>query len=475
AWLAEQDIPVEDGCLLLRRVVEAEGRSRAWINGTSVTLAQLRTLAEWLCDIHGQHAHHALLRPEAQRQLLDTHGGLSELAGEVASHYRGWRQAARARLAAQKDRDASEREREMLAWQLRELEELAFDPAEWLELNQEHGRLAHGARLLEGAEEALVTLGEGDFALASRLDHLVSSLAGMAEFDSQLAPTQELLGSAAIAVGEALHALRRYRDRLDLDPSRLAEVEQRIAAVNGLARKHRLQPEELPELLLATRARLAELTRLSDPESLARAEAQAEAAYRTVAGQLSARRIPVAEALSSAVTEAMQTLAMGGGSFQVALAPQPEGGPEGLETVEFRVAANPSQPLRPLAKVASGGELSRIGLAIQVIASRSAATPTLIFDEVDVGIGGGVAEVVGRLLYQLGSERQVMCVTHLPQVAARADWQWSIAKVRLGEETLSQVTVLDQTGRVEELARMLGGVRITETTRQHAAEMLGVA
>jgi DNA repair protein RecN (Recombination protein N) len=474
AWLAEQEIPEEDGQLLVRRTVEAGGRSRAWVNGMAATLGQLRELGEWLADIHGQHAHHALLRGETQRQLLDAQAGSLALAGEVAALYRRWQRALGALAGAQQDSAAAAREREMLAWQVRELEELAFDPAAWQELNAEHGRLAHAASLLEGSDEVLAALGEGDYALAPQLDRLVGRLAGLAGFDARLADIQELLSAAAISAGEALHELRRYRDRLDLDPARLSEVEQRIGAVTDMARKHRVAPEELPELLARCSARLVELARQADPEALAREVALTESAFRSAAGRLSALRAPAARALGAAVSAAMQTLAMAGGGFEVALRPDEEGSAAGLETVDFQVAANPSQPLRPLGKVASGGELARIGLAIQVITSRNAATPTLIFDEVDVGIGGGVAEIVGKLLRQLGLERQVLCVTHLPQVAAQAHWQWSIAKVRRGEDTLSQVVTLDRDGRIEEIARMLGGVTITGTTREHAAEMLGL-
>jgi DNA repair protein RecN (Recombination protein N) len=475
AWLADQEIPEEDGLLLVRRTVEAGGRSRAWINGTAVTLGQLRELGDGLADIHGQHAHHALLRADTQRQLLDAQAGSAALSAEVAALYRRWQQALAALRGAQQDSAAAAREREVLAWQVEELDELAFDPTAWQELNAEHSRLAHAASLVEGADEVVGALGEGDYALAPQLDRLVSRLAGLAGFDPRLADIQELVSAAAISAGEALHELRRYRDRLELDPGRLAEVEQRLSAVTDLARKHRAAPEDLPELLARWTIRLAELTRQSDPEALAREVALTESAYRSAAGRLSALRRPAAGALGEAVSAAMQALAMAGGRFEVALVPDEEGSVAGLETVEFQVAANPSQPLKPLGKVASGGELSRIGLAIQVITSRSAATPTLIFDEVDVGIGGGVAEIVGKLLRQLGTERQVLCVTHLPQVAAQAHWQWSIAKVRRGEETVSQVLDLDREGRIEEIARMLGGVTITGTTREHAAEMLDLA
>lgn len=472
-WLAEQDLPVEEGVLILRRVVESGGRSRAWFNGTPVTLAQLREAGDWLADIHGQHAHHALLRADAQRALIDAHAGAAGVAEEVAAAYRSWQQAVERRRSSEQDSAASARERELLGWQLKELDELAFDPDEWGEINAEHGRLAHAAGLMEGADEVLTALGESDFAVGPVLRRLDARVAQMAEIDPALAEVRELLAAAAIQADEALHGLRRYRERLDLDPQRLVEIEQRLAAVTDVARKHRVAPEELPALRAEWAANLEALTEQADPARLAEQEAVARGAYVALAGRLSAARRPAAESLSREVTEAMQTLAMAGGRFEVALVPLADGSAHGQEAVEFLVAANPSQALRPLAKVASGGELSRIGLAIQVMTSRNSATPTLIFDEVDVGIGDGVAEIVGKLLHRLGTERQVLCVTHLPQVAACADWQWSIAKTDRGGEVLSRVTALDADARVEEIARMLGGVNITETTRRHAAEMLG--
>ncbi len=474
-WLAEQDLPADEGMVILRRVVEAGGRSRGWINGVPATQTQLREAGEWLADIHGQHAHHALLKADAQRALLDAHAGAAALAAEVAAHYRSWQRLVALRQAADQDAAASARERELLEWQIRELEELEFEPGAWAELNAEHGRLAHAAGLMQGADEALAVLGEGDFAVTSQLQHIGVRVDAMAEIDPALADVRELVIGAAIQADEALHALRRYRDRLDLDPARLGEIERRLAQVTDLARKHRTVPEALPELLADWRARLDELVARADPVRLAAQEARAHAEYRAAAERLSAARRPAAEALSREITEAMQTLAMAGGRFEVALEPSQDGAAHGLETVEFRVAANPNQPLRSLAKVASGGELSRIGLAIQVMTSRDSATPTLIFDEVDVGIGGRVAEIVGKLLHRLGRERQVLCVTHLPQVAACADWQWTIAKAQRGGEVVSAVTSLDAEGRVAEIARMLGGVSITETTRRHAAEMLGMA
>lgn len=471
-WLAEQELPVEDGTVILRRTIDAGGRSRAWINGSAVTLAQLRSAGEWLADIHGQHAHHALLRADAQRALLDVQAGAVALAEEVAGLHREWQRLLRLQREAEADSAGSARERELLSWQLQELEALGFDPDAWQDLNAEHARLAHAASLIEGADETLAALSEGDIAVCAILRHLDARVAALADIDPGLADVRELLGAAAIQADEAVYALRRYRDRLDLDPQRLTEVEQAIATVLDAARKYRVAPEALPELARQWRERLETLEATADPARLAAAAAAAREAFEAAAKRLSAARAPAARRLSEEITEAMQTLAMAGGRFEVALEAS-EPAAVGLETVEFRVAANPGQPLRSLAKVASGGELSRIGLAIQVMASRDTAVPTLVFDEVDVGIGGRVAEIVGKLLARLGRDRQVLCVTHLPQVAACADWQWRIAKREQGGETVSEVTPLDASARIEEVARMLGGVNITATTREHAAEMLG--
>lgn len=474
AWLAEQEIEADEGVVLMRRVIEAGGRSKAWLNGSPVVLGQLRVAGEFLADIHGQHAHHALLRPEAQLALVDAHGGLGVQVQQVAERYRAWSALRRAREAAEEGASSTERERELLGWQVDELRELAFDTDEWVRLNQEQARLAHAAGLIDGCVEIIDGLADGDFALVSQLERFVARVAEMARHDGQLADVQELLGSASIQLDEALHAMRRYRDRLDLDPDRLTEIDQRIQSITSMARKYRVSPEDLPRVLADSVARLDTLVRQSDPEALAREEVLARSAFMDVAEPLSVSRQKIAAELSVAVTEAMQSLAMGGSRFEIALNPLDDGAACGLESAEFLVTANAIQPLRPMARVASGGELSRIGLAIQVITSRNASTPTLIFDEVDVGIGGRVAEIVGRLLRQLGEDRQVLCITHLPQVAAQANWQWSIAKQTRDGQTLSQVTPLNDVGRIEEIARMLGGVNITDTTRNHAAEMLGM-
>ncbi|GAB4058427.1 DNA repair protein RecN [Uliginosibacterium sediminicola] len=473
AWLRAQDLGGDEAELLVRRVVDNNGRSRAYINGVPATATQLRELAEFVCDIHGQHAHQALLRPDAQRQLLDEHAGILDLARKVSQHWRDWSAARRASEEARAQQAGILREQEMLSFEVQELTALGFEAQDWETLNQEHARLSHAASLLDGASSALEAVSEGEQALDSQTERLAAQLAELASYDPALGDIAELLNEAAIRLEEAGHALRRYRERVELDPERLQQLEQRIADIVAAARKYRIQPDELPARLAASRTRLESLTALSDPAALAERERLAQASFEQAARELSAHRASAARTLSDAVTGAMQELAMAGGRFEIALLPEPEGSANGYEKVEFQVAANPSQTLRPLAKVASGGELSRIGLSIQVIASAAQAVPTLIFDEVDVGIGGGVAEIVGRRLRELGSTRQVLCVTHLPQVAAQAAWQWRVSKENRDGATLSRLDVLDEAGRIEEIARMLGGVNITATTRSHAAELLG--
>ena len=473
-WLAANDFDT-DTCIL-RRVVDVGGRSRAYLNGAAATLGQLREAADFLADIHGQNAHHSLLRTDAQRALLDEYAGahVGALVREVGDLYAAWKKLREARQAAEQDVAATARERELLEWQVKELTALAFDPQQWQETEHEQRRLAHAASLLEASDAALAVLDDGDATALEALQHASGRLTELTTYDAAIGDAAQLFESALIQLEEAALALRRYRDRLDLDPARLSELDARIDAVTQMARKHRTTAEELPDVLARLVGRLAELTLAADPEALAARERQSEAAYREVAERLSKERMRAATVLSAAVSAAMQELAMVGGRFEVALTSLAEGASYGLEAIEFLVTANTGQPLRPLAKVASGGELSRIGLALQVIASQSHAAGTLIFDEVDVGIGGRVAEIVGQMLKQLGAERQVLCVTHLPQVAARADWQWSIAKETQGAGTVSRVNPLDASGRIEEVARMLGGVKITETTRQHAKEMLGL-
>ena len=471
-WLADNDLDADDE-LLLRRVIDAGGRSRAYINGSAATVQQLREVGEELVDIHGQHAHQSLLRADAQRALLDGHAGLLPLAGEVAGAFRQWREAEQSWRDAAAGGEALAREREQLEWQVQELEGLGFSATEWVELDVEHKRLAHAASLIEGAHYALAVLADGDGACESQVDSVAGRLDDLAAYDSALEEVARLVQSAQAELSEAVSSLRRYADRVDLDPGRLAEVERRLDAVHGCARKYRVQPEELPGLLAGWKERLAELNETADLAALEAKVGTLRETYLGVARKLSTGRRKTAVEMAKAVTALMRQLALASGSLEVALVAG-DGAAYGLEQVEFRVSGLAGSEAKPLAKVVSGGELSRISLAIQVVTSRSASVPTLIFDEVDVGIGGGVAEIVGRLLRELGEERQVLCVTHLPQVAARANWQWQVSKATRDGATLSRIETLDDEGRIGEIARMLGGVEITEITRRHARELLGV-
>ena len=475
-WLEEHELAnsAAPDDLLLRRVIDSgKSGSRVWINGVPTTLTQVKELGESLVDIHGQHAHQSLLRAEAQRELLDTHAGLAELSAATNKAWWLWQEAERTLQTASNDSAALMREKEQLEWQVQELESLAFNAEEWETLESEQKRLAHAASLIEGAQLALTTLSEGDAACSQQIDMITGRLQNLSEFDPALGEVSTLLQSIQAELAEVISSLRRYGDHVELDPARQAEVEQRIEAIEACARKYRILPMQLGEQLGQWQSRLAMLTASAD---LAALKAKAEALrrdYFTTAEKLSLGRQATARGLSAAVTGIMGQLALANGVLDIALIALPEGGAHGLEQIEFRVSGLAGKELKPLSKVVSGGELSRISLAIQVITSRSARVPTLIFDEVDVGIGGGVAEIVGRLLHELGQERQVLCVTHLPQVASRADWQWQISKTTVAGQTLSRVQPLSADERVDEIARMLGGVEITDITRRHASEMLG--
>lgn len=470
-WLQSHDLNTP-GALLLRRVVDANGRSRAYLNGSPVTVQQLREVAESLVDIHGQHAHQSLLRSEAQRALLDSHAKLDPLVAEVAAAWRSWREDRTRLEVATAGIETLAAEREQLAWQVRELESLDFSAEEWLSLNEEHKRLAHAASLLEGTQFSLQVLAEGEAACQKQVSAVASRLDSLSEYDPDLSEIAILVQSAQAELSEAISALRRYANRVELDPQRLAEVERRIEAVLGCARKFRYPPEELPALLARWQERLTALGEAADVAGLAARVAAARGQYEDLAGGLSRRRAAAADALGAEVTQVMQQLALAGGRFEVGLLPIEGGNAYGFEQLEFRIGGLAGSEPRSLAKVASGGELSRISLAIQVVTSQAASVPTLIFDEVDVGIGGGVAEVVGRLLRELGTQRQVLCVTHLPQVAARANWQWQVSKFSHTGQVRSHVATIEGQARVEEIARMLGGIEITAITRQHAEEML---
>lgn len=471
-WLTVAGFEGETATLILRRVIDAGGRSRAFINGSLATLAQLKEAAEHLLDIHGQHAHHALLRADAQRAVLDAYAGASDMAAAVNDAWRAWQQARQRRLQAETSGEARRIEREGLQLAVAELNALGDDLNHWDLIQTEHARLAHVTALIEGNQALLDGLDEGEAAVSAQLAHLATRLESMRAVDDSLADVAALLDAASADITEAVHGLRRYASQLSLDPDRLAELDQRMADMHRLARKHRVQPDALSPLRDQLEARLADLTASEDGDALAAAEQAAEMAYRAHAEPLSAQRRKAARALAGEVTAAMHELALAGGQFDIVLTPVSEPRAHGLEDIEFRVASHAGLPPGPLGKVASGGELSRISLAIQTALSGVAGVPTLIFDEVDVGIGGGVAEAVGRRLARLGETRQVLVITHLPQVAARGAHHLRVAKRASGEVVTSGIERLDEAARVEEIARMLGGATLTATTRQHAAEML---
>jgi DNA repair protein RecN (Recombination protein N) len=472
-WLAENELTADEAdLLLLRRTIDASGRSRAFINGTAVTLAQLRALGEQLVDVHGQHAHQSLLRPAAQLALLDEHGALGTARSGVAAAHAEWKREQRAREQAEAMAASATAEQERLRWLVDELGALAPEAGEWERVEAEHRRLSHGAGLLEGTRAAVDGLRESDAAALTQVAAATTRLMQLAAYDERLRPIIELLDSAQVQIEEAASALQRYADRSDLDASRLADVEARVAALHGAARRFRVTPEALPELLAGSRSRLDALTASGDLDALRAREAAAQARYASAAQKLSKLRTAAARQMAAEVTRAMQDLAMAGGRFEVQLTPS-EPSAHGNERAEFLVAAHAGTAVRPLVRVASGGELARISLAIAVIAAAATPVPTLIFDEVDAGIGGAVAETVGRLLKQLGQTRQVLAVTHLPQVAARGDQHYAVSKTMTADERpVSQMALLERRARVEELARMLGGQEITETTRKHAREML---
>ncbi len=472
-WLDEHEFRGEDNQLLLRRVIDNSGRSKAFINGVTATVTQLREVGEMLVDIHGQHAHQSLLKADAQRMLLDAHAGLQDDAKAVAAAYKRWRALVKQREEFERDAKNVLMERERLEWQVGELEKLAARPGEWADISNEHSRLSHAASLIEGAQQALDALSESESApILSQLAAIGLKLGKLADIDDKLRPVIDTLEPARIQLQEAVYALNDYLGRIELDPERLRTVEARLEALHSTARKFQVAPDDLPAEFERLSARLEQLADATDLDALRAQEAALAEAYQALAHKLSKARAKAAKSLSAAVTAAMQDLSMSGGRFEIALqAAEPAA--HGLEQVEFLVAGHAGTTPRALAKVASGGELARIALAISVIASSATATPTLIFDEVDSGIGGGVAEVVGRLLRRLGQDRQVLCVTHLPQVASQAAQHFQVSKGSVPDgRTVSRIVPLGAAERVEEIARMLGGLEITATTRKHARELL---
>ena len=474
AELCEQGLLGEDEVeLSIRRTIDSKGRSRSFINNQAATLAQLRQIGSRLVDIHGQSAHHSLNSEAVQRDLLDAFAGSKPLAEQVQAAYRQWRQAQEDLATAEAEGERLAEERELLAWQVGEMEKLAPVEGEWAQLSQSYDSLAHAAELLQAAEEVAAHI-DGDnglHSLAGRCRRQLESLSGI---EPRFAESLAMLDSIEAELGEISSHMHSVAARAEINPAELAAQEERMAELMSAARRHRIEPEELPARLAQLQQDLADSEAAANIEALREQVRLAEAAYLQPARELSAQRQQAAAKLAEETTEHMQQLSMRGARFHIELIPC-EAQAYGLEQVQFQVAANQGSPLRPLNKVASGGELARISLALQVTASQYTQIPTLIFDEVDSGIGGGVAETVGRALRTLGRQHQVLAVTHLPQVAACGAQHWQVSKHSDGGQTVSTIRELEGSARVEEIARMLGGETLTDTTRRHAAEMLEMA
>ena len=456
--------------LLLRRTIDTQGRSRAWINGSPATAAQLRELGEQLVDIHGQHAWQSLTRPHEVQALLDAYAGVS--TGSLRQSWQTWREAVNALQEAQQAQQSLAREQERLNWQIGELDKLAPQPGEWDELNARHSRLSNAQALEEAVQGSLLALQEADTNAAGLLARAQQLLQSQSSIEPRFAAIAEVLAGALAQTEDAAHSLSAYARHNDLDPQQLTELDQRLAAWIGLARRYKRTPDELPTLLEGWRAELRRLDAAADLQGLERASASAYQIYLKEAQSISKARAQAAPKLARAITQAMQGLGMQGGRFDVKLEALDAPQSSGLEGVQFLVAGHPGTTPRPVGKVASGGELSRIALAIAVTTSQLGQAQTLIFDEVDAGVGGAVAQTVGRLMKQLGRDRQVLAVTHLPQVAACADAHLMVSKESRGQSTRSRVTPIRGEERVSEIARMLGGERLSDTSVAHARQML---
>jgi DNA repair protein RecN (Recombination protein N) len=475
SWLESQDFSLEDdgATIILKRVIDTSGRSKAFINGGTATLSQLKELSGFLVDIHGQHAHQLLLKTGAQRDLLDNQANLDGLVAEVKQLYQAWQTAKKQLELAKNAGENLQKEQERLAWQLEELDALAPQAGEWTEIEQDHARLANAAKLIEGSQIAIQALQDQEGNAEELLSKAFNEIADLAKLDSNLEDAKIAIESAQIQISEASHSLNRYLQKIDVDPERLATVEERLKALHSAAKKFKVTPEDLPGKWAEIQEQVTAIKNSQDLGALKQNLSKTLAAYLKSAKKLSQERSAAAKTLERLVTAAMQDLAMAGGVFAIQLEALEEGNAHGLEQVEFLVAGHPGATPKQLAKVASGGELARISLAISVITSEASQIPTLIFDEVDSGIGGAVAETVGKRLKELGQAHQVLCVTHLPQVAAEGHQHWKVAKQSQDNVTISSMQILSRQERVEEIARMLGGAEITDTTRRHARELLG--
>ncbi len=473
-WLEQHALDAGNECIL-RRVLDRKSGSRAFINGSPAPLKSLQALGAELVEIHGQHAHQSLLQREQQRRLLDDYAKQNRLCQQVADLYSSWHQAEQ-ELASLRTASSERSERlELLHFQVAELSKLAPVAAELENLDRDQRRLSNASLLLRQCGRVLTELDESEESILMRLSQTGRELEEILSLEPSLGECREMLENAAIQIQEATSTLRNYAEGIDLNPQRLEEVEIRLGEIHDLARKYRSRPEELPARLIVMEQELEQLEHAGDHlNELESKVVQLSADYLKQASLLSKKRQQAAGRLQKAVTQGIQTLGMPQGEVRIRVErlPAEKASAHGLDRVEFQISANPGHPLQPLARVASGGELSRISLAIQVAAIDCAQVPTLIFDEVDVGIGGGVAEIVGRLLHQLGEERQVLCVTHLPQVAARGHHHLLISKHPEEKSVTTRISELEGEERIQEIARMLGGIDITAKTLSHAGEMV---
>ena len=472
-WLKENELESDNAELILRRVIHADGKSRAFINGKVSTLQQLKELGESLVDIYSQNSHHSLLKLSSQRQILDNFGGHSDLAAEVYLLYQTWHKLHIQKIEYEKNAQIYSDELAELRDKLRELKQFAFTLADWETLQQDHSMMSHGSELIENINFCIEVLEKDDTAISNRLHLVQQKISHSVAIDEKLKESSDLMDSICIQTQELIRSLNRYLQKVDLDPERLKDIEARIQAIHNFGRKYRIKPEEFEATLISWQARMDELESFQSDEGIDAKEKAALEAFNQKANLLTQARKKAAETLGQNITDAMQKLSFSHGRFEVKLTPQ-EPSLHGLEQIEFLAAPHLGAEARPIHKAASGGELSRLSLAIRVASISKANVPCMIFDEVDVGIGGSVAEIVGKLLKELGShdQRQVLVITHLPQVASLAVHHYKVSKTQENNQTLSHIHLMDEKMRVDEIARMLGGISITDTTREHAKEML---
>lgn len=474
-WLQHNELESENAELILRRVIHADGKSRAFINGKVATLQQLKDLGESLVDIYSQNSHHSLLKLSSQRQILDDFGGYSDLSAKTYALYQAWHKLHIQKIEYEKNAQIYSDELAELRDKLRELKQLSFTLDDWVTLQQNHSMMSHGNKLIENINFCIEALEKDEASIFNRLHLVQQKISQSFALDEKLKESFDLMDSIAIQTEELIRSLNRYLQKVDLDPERLKDIEARIQAIYNFGRKYRIKPEDFEATLTTWQARMDELESFQSDVGINAKETAALHAFNESAKTLTEARKKTSLVLSQNITDAMQNLSFNHGCFEVKLTPQ-EPSPHGLEQIEFLVAAHLGAELRPIHKAASGGELSRLSLAIRVASISKANVPCMIFDEVDVGIGGSIAEIVGKLLKELGNhdQRQVLVITHLPQVASLAVHHYKVSKTQENNQTLSHIYLINEKMRVDEIARMLGGISITDTTREHAKEMLQV-